>query len=418
MMPARTLSRRHVSQALPAVLLLAIVVIGLVAAAPVLAMSGRVGPASRTAWAPGALAARLARGADTQYGISDAQPTGALTYAWQQTAPQMTLTATDAAGKTVWAATAGDIWAASGTLPSALVATFPNGDPNVLRDGELTAYDASGRVRFHKAFKNEFVQPLTSTTKRLVWVETSAKAVTRIYVRQGSKTRKLALPYRSPDPGFVFPATASATGSRLLIGVAAYATNQRNVVAHWVRVDRSGMPRLVARRMTTWVSASLTPNGGHAAVMPSAAVGGVGNRWVAFGKFGGQLLGGEDSGQIDASARRIFVQGAYTYGDETAGWSTYMVTVMQVFQEPMAVYQRAWTFDDSTSSIWFRHDGQIVCLAGVDNKGALIVANSDTWAIASVPGTYADAVPIDGGRLATMTQDGVLAFIADPVAGP
>jgi len=418
MMPARTLARRRVCRTLPGVLLLVIVLIGLVAAGPALAKSGRVGPVSRTAWAPGALAARLARGADTWYGIWDAQPTGALTYASHETAPQMTLTATDAAGKSVWSAASGDIWAASGTLPAALVATFPNGNPNVLRDGELTAYDASGHVRFHKAFKNEFVQPLTSTLKRLVWVEASANGVARVYVRQGSKTRTHALPYRSPNPGFVSPATASATGSRLLIGVAAYATNQRNVVAHWVRVDGSGTPRVVARRMTNWVAASLTPNGDHAAVMPSAAVGGVGNRWVAFGKFGGQLLEGEDSSQIDASAHRIFVQGAYIYGDDTAGWSTYMLTVMQVFQEPMAVYQRAWTFDDSTSSIWFRHDGRIVCLAGVDDKGALTVANSDTWAIASVPGTYADAVPIDGGRLATMTQDGTLAFVADPVAGP
>ena len=77
-----------------------------------------------------------------------------------------------------------------------------------------------------------------------------------------------------------------------------------------------------------------------------------------------------------------------------------------------------WTFDDATSSIWFRHDGQIKCLAGVTNSGALTVLNADSWAIASVPGTYADAVPVDGGRLATMTKDGTLAFIDDPVAGP
>jgi hypothetical protein len=102
--------------------------------------------------------------------------------------------------------------------------------------------------------------------------------------------------------------------------------------------------------------------------MTSEAVGGVGNRRVRFGKFAGRLFEGEDSGQMDVSAGKIFVQGAYTFGDDELGWSTYTVTVLG--HTPMMVYKRAWTFNDATSSIWFRHDGAITCLAGVDSSGA------------------------------------------------
>ena len=103
----------------------------------------------------------------------------------------------------VWSEATGDAWAASGTLPAALVATFADPDPNVLRDGVLKAYDATGAVTFHKSFKREFVQPLACTAKRLVWVETTAQAVTRVYVRQGGKTRSVALPYVPPKAHFV-----------------------------------------------------------------------------------------------------------------------------------------------------------------------------------------------------------------------
>ena len=78
-----------------------------------------------------------------------------------------------------------------------------------------------------------------------------------------------------------------------------------------------------------------------------------------------------------------------------------MVTVLD--HSPMMIYKRAWTFDDASSSIWFRHNGRIDRLAGVDDKGALTVVNVDSWAITTLPGPYADAVPIDGGRIATMT---------------
>jgi len=82
------------------------------------------------------------------------------------------------------------------------------------------------------------------------------------------------------------------------------------------------------------------------------------------------------------------------------------------------MYRRAWVWDDASSSIWFRHDPGIFNLAGIDNSGALTVINVDTYAIASVPGTYADAVPLADGRLTTLTREGVLDVIPNPVAGP
>ena len=331
-------------------------------------------------------------------------------------APWMTLTATDATGLPVWSVETGDVWAAPGKLPAALIAAFPDPNPNVLRDGELRAYDSRGLVQFRKRFENKSVQPLCDTPRRLVWVEVSAKAVTRVFVRQGSTTHTVALPYRPRRAGFPMLAASSAAGSRLIVGTSMPSTDRRRVMTCWLRVSRLGVPSIVSRGITDWVYAALSPRGDKAAVMTSEAVGGVGNRWVSFGRFSGRLFEGEASGDMDVSAHRIFVQGRYTFGDGQDGWSTHMVTVLD--HSPMMIYKRAWTFDDATSGIWFRDNGRIDRLAGVDDKGALTVVNVDSWAITTLPGPYADAVPIDGGRIATMTADGTLAFIADPVPGP
>lgn len=396
--------------------LLTAILLSLALSAPSLAKTGRVGPEARTAFDPGALAARLAWSVDASYGIYDAQPTGTLVYASTDGTPAMTLTATDSTGKTVWTASAGDIWSASGTLPAALVASFPDADPNVLRDGEIRAYDTDGHTTFRRKFAHKFAQPLADTGKRLVWIEVSAKAVARVCVRQGGSTRAVALPYVPPKAHFVNPAASSADGSRVIVGIYMPSNGQRSVKTYWLRVSRAGVPRIVSRGITDWVDASLTPSGDKAAILTSDGLGDGPNWWVSFGRFHGGMLPGNDAGMLDASAQRIFEQGAYSYGSDSGGWGA---TTVEVFDRSLfAIYKRTWTFDNDSSSMWFRHNGQIDRLAGVDNKGALTAINVGSWAIATIPGTYADAVPIDGGRLATITPGGTLGFIDDPVAGP
>ncbi len=416
MTSSRTSGSSHRRRAVSIAVLLVALVLTLVLAAAAPARSGRVGPGVPAAWEPGMIPALSARGASAWHGIYEAQPTGTLVYTMTDSAPGMTLTATDATGLPVWSVETGDAWAAPGKLPAALIATFPDPNSNVLRDGELRAYDSRGLVQFRKKFENKFVQPLCDTPKRLVWVEVSAKAVTRVFVRQGSTTHTVALPYRPTRAGFPMLAASSAAGSRLIVGTSMPSTDRRRVMTSWLRVSRSGVPSIVSRGITDWVYVALSPSGDKAAVMTSEAVGGVGNRWVSFGRFSGRLFEGEDSGEIDVSANRIFVQGRYTFGDGEDGWSTHMVTVLD--HSPMMIYKRAWTFDDASSGIWFRHNGRIDRLGGVDDKGALTVVNVDSWAITTLPGPYVDAVPIDGGRIATMTADGTLAFMADPVPGP
>lgn len=406
----RTSVRRRLATSIPA-LLLGLLVLGL-AAVPAFARSGRVGPLSAEAWMPGGLAGRLAAGSGTWYGIYDAQPTGATIYSLDSS---ITMTGVDATGKTVWTAGAGDIWAASGKLPAALVATFPNNDPNVLRDGDLVAYNADGSTRFHKTFKREFVQPLADTAKRLIWVETSAKAVTRVYVRQGSTTRSVALPYVPPTAHFPIVAAASANGGRVIVGISTLNQHKRIVLTYWLRVGRDGGLVRVSHGVTDWVSAALTPKGDKAAILTSDGLGDGPNWWVSFGKFRGSYLPGNDAGMMAASAQRIFQQGAYAYGDDTSGWSA---TTVEVFDRSlMPIYKRTWTFDDASSSMWFRNDEGITRLAGVDDQGVLTAVNVDDWKIAIVPGMYADAVPLGDGRLMTMTKDGTFTYIADPVPG-
>jgi len=396
--------------------LLVLLVLALAPAAPA-ARSGRVAPESRwSPWAPGKAAGALLRDVWVRHWIYDAQPTGTLTLRMSDVAPQAKLVATDATGATVWSVETGDAWAATGTLPAAFVATFSDPDPNVLRSGELRAYNADGTIRFEKTFENRFVQPLCDTPTRLVWAEVSAQRVTRVFVRQGSTTRSVALPYQPPRASFPNPAAASSGGDRLIVGAYMPSTDRRRVMTYWLRVSRSGVPSIVSHGITDWVGASLTPSGDKAAILTSDGLGDGPNWWVSFGRFHGRMLPGNDAGMLDASSQRIFEQGAYSYSSDTVFWGA---TTVEVFDRSLyPIYKRTWTFDDESSSIWFRHDGRIDRLAGVDDEGALTVINVDSWAITTLPGPYADAVPIDDGRIATITEDGTLAFIADPVPGP
>jgi len=403
-----------------AALLVALLVL---ACAPVAsaARSGRVGPeAQARPGAPLKATGELVKDAWVMYGIWDAQATGTLTYTMTETAPEMTLAATDAAGAPVWSAQGGDVWAATGTLPEALVAVYTDPDPNKLRDGTLRAYNADGSVRFEKAFTNKFVQPLCITAKRLVWVEVSGRRVTRVYVRQGSTTRSIALPYRPPFASFPDPAASSVRGRKLVVGAYMHFPDKWRTKTYWLRVSSKGVPSIVSSKVTDWVYLALSPDGLHAAVI-SDRIPYATSRclWVEFGKFGGRLLPGDALaiGQMDVSRYRIFQQGGYSFASETVGWSTYSVAVVDWTWWGTS-YQRAWVWDRETGWIWFRHDPDIVCLAGVDDAGALTVVNAETWDIATVPGMYAEAVPLADGRLALMSATGELSFIANPVAGP
>ena len=217
---------------------------------------------------------------------------------------------------------------------------------------------------------------------------------------------------------FINPAAASADGSRLAVGVYMNNPSRWRTMMYWLRVSRAGVPRIVSHRVTDWPYLALSPDGSNAAVMSSRnAPQASRNLWVAFGKFTGRLLpAGANSSEIGVAKWRIFEQGGYSYQSDTVAWGTSEVSVVDWSMQYM--YQRAWVWDDSAGSIWFRHDPAIFNLAGIDNTGALTVINVDTYAIASVPGTYADAVPLSDGRLTTLTPEGVLDISPNPVAGP
>ncbi len=418
----RSTQSRFVTRLRGGVLTAALVVLAALALAPAApaARSGRVAPESRCSlWAPGRTADSVVRDGSVQHWIYDAQPSGTLALTRSEVAPEATLVATDATGATVWSVETGDAWAATGTLPAAFVAVFPDPDPNVLRSGELRAFNADGTVRFRKAFENKFVQPLCDTPTRLVWAEVSAQGVTRVFVRQGTFTRSVALPYRPPEAAFINPGASSTDGGRLAVGVYMHNTDRWRTMIYWLRVSRAGVPRIVSHGVTDWPYLALSPDGSHAAVMssrnpPEASR----NLWVEFGRFTGRLLpgGGDNAGEIGVAKWRIFEQGGYTYQSDTVAWGTSEVAVVDWSMQYM--YRRAWVWDNASSSIWFRHDPGIFQLAGIDDTGALTVINIDTYAIATVPGTYADAVPLADGRLTTLTRKGVLDTIPNPVAGP
>jgi hypothetical protein len=393
--------------------LLVLLVLALAPAAPA-ARSGRIGAENRLSpWTPGKAADRVLREGFVQYGIWDAQPMGTLVYTRTEVAPEMTVTATDASGTAVWSVATGDVWGATATLPAAFVAVFTDPDSNVLRSGELRAYDADGTVRFRKSFADKFVQPLCDTPTRLVWAEVSAQRVTRVFVRQGSTTRSIMLPYRPPEASFINPATSSADGSRLAVGVYMNKPNAWRMTMYWLRVSRAGVPSIVSRKVTDWSYQAMSPDGAKAAAMPPDSSP---NLWVDFGRFTGRQLPAQGLLEIGVGPRRIFAQGGYTFESDAAAWGTSTVAVLDwaLYLE----YQRAWVWDNVTSGIWFRHDPDIRYLAGVDTTGALTAINVETYAIAPVPGVFADAVPLADGRMAVVSPTGVLSNIPNPVAEP
>jgi hypothetical protein len=237
--------------------------------------------------------------------------------------------------------------------------------------------------------------------------------VTRVFARQGSTTRSITLPYRPPKAFFINPAASSADGSRLAVGVYMNDPHRWRMMMYWLRVSRSGAPSIVAHKVTDWSYLVLSPDGSKAAAMPTDSGP---NLWMDFGKFAGRPLPAEGLLEIGVGPQRIFAQGGYSYESDSAAWSTSTVAVLDWALDPE--YQRAWVWDNVTSGIWFRHDPDIRYLAGVDNTGALTAINVETYAIAPVPGVFADAVPLADGRLATLSPTGVLSFIANPVAGP
>jgi hypothetical protein len=350
--------------------------------------------------------------AATTYRLGDAQPSGALVAAW---GPLTTLNATDATGKTAWSVAGQDVWTASGVLPAAMAAVFDNPDPNVLRSGKLYAYNADGSVRFQKSFTKAFVLPLCDTPKRLVWVEVSARRVTRVFVRQGSVTHSLALPYRAAQASFPNPAACSADGSHLAVGTFTRNPNAWRDRVYWIAVNRGGVPAIVSHRMTDWVSVSLSPGGAWAAVMTG---GDQPNLWLRFGRFSGRSLPGEDTGEIEVGRQAIFEMEGYSYSSDTTSWGVYTA---EVLDRPalVPIYKRAWVNDGQSSDVWFNTDPDIAWLTSLNaTPGSLTVVNLMTWDTATVPAAYVDAIPVEGGQIATLTDTGTLAYIANPVPNP
>jgi len=383
-----------------------------VAPAAQAARYGRVVPSGFDKGAPNAM--RLApRAADTAttYRLWDAQPGGALVANW---GTLTTVNATDTTGKTIWSASGQDVWTASGTLPAGMAAVFDNPDPNVLRSGTLSAYRADGSLRFRTSFTNVFLVPLCDTARRLVWVEVSARGVTRVYVRQDGRIHTVALPLRVAKASFPNPAACSANGSRLAVGVFLRNPAAWNDVVYWVAIDRHGVPAIVSHRLTNWVSVSFSPGGAWAAAM---TVGDKPNVWLRFGHFAGRYLPGEDTGSIQVGAQTIFEMEGYSYGSDTSGWGVYTAEVLDR-AGLVPVYKRAW-INDGQSDIWFNADPDIAWLASTDaTPGSLTVVNVMTWDMATVPTAYLGAIPVKGGQIATLTDTGTLAYIANPVPTP
>jgi hypothetical protein len=345
------------------------------------------------------------RVASSSYMLWDADATGAVTLEFAE--PSIVVRGLDRAGATRWSFTGADAWAAFGDLPTALVAEYDATlEGGAFGSGHLVAYGADGAERFSKSFTNKGVEPLCTTARRLVWVETSTANVVRVFVRQGTRTHVLRL----PTVGSVIATGSSASGARLLVGVWPKGSEQPIHPSYWIAVGKGGQPKVVSRVVTDWVYTAMNPAGTRTATMSWRQLP---NRWVRFGRSHGRYLRGEDSGEIVVGDERIMVQGGFSYESDTTSWSGYNAQVIDS-RYMMPLWQMSFT-----TSVWFRTDPDIRYLAEVDSaSGEMTVYNSDLWTSATLPGPYADAAPVAGDEIVTLSAEGTPSWIADPAAGP
>ena len=167
--------------------------------------------------------------------------------------------------------------------------------------------------------------------------------------------------------------------------------------------------------MTDWVSVSLSPGGAWAAVMTGDDQP---NVWLRFGRFSGRDLPGEDAGEIEVGSQAIFEMEGYSYSSDTTSWGVYTA---EVLGRPalMPLYKRAWVNDGKSGDVWFNTDPDIGWLTSLNaTPGSLTVVNLMTWDTVTISTVYVDAMPVKGGQIATLTDTGTLAYIANPVPNP
>jgi hypothetical protein len=387
--------------------------IALLALAPVAqASSGRVVPPGFRQPPGEPLRALPLSAATPSYGLWDAQSGGALIAVWGSS---LTLNSTDATGKTIWSVTGKDIWTASGTLPAALVAVYSTSNPNVPRSGHLVAYRADGSVRFKRSFTNAYVVPLCDTTSRLEWVEVSASHLIRLFVHQSGETRTLRVPTFATKKWYpLAPPSCSRNGDAIALGSIIAPGNNGNFYhrVYWIRVNAHGVPRVVSDKRTDWDEVVMSPSGKWAAAVPLQ---GYPKTWVRFGQFSGPHLPSDDTFSVQVGPHLIFESdtGGYGSSDGTT-WDLNLVETVQLPHLYLS-YERAWT----DGSVRFAADANIQwALSSTAVPGSLTVINLESWDTASVPNTYADAMVVPGGKIATLTDTGALAYIANPVPNP
>ena len=380
------------------------------------ASSGRIVPQGfhQRPGAPLRVIPRLADGAPSHQ-LWDAQPSGALIANWDA---RLTLNATNATGKTVWSVAGRDIWTASGVLPAAFAAVYSTADPNAPGSGKLVAYRADGTLRFKRTFRNAFVVPLCDTAKRLEWVEVSSAPAMRLFVRQDGVTRTLRVPWWAKRARIPSPFACSRNGNALALG-SIIQPGRNGYYAHrvyWVRVDASGIPRIVSDKRTNWVEVAVSPGGDWAATMPAD---GYPKTWVRFGQFTGRYLPGDDTSGVQVGPKLIFETGHASFGSsDNTTWG--QDTVMVITRPRLYLgYERTWVNDGKGGGVWFTPDPDVQWALSPDAvPGSLTVINLLTWDMASVPSTYADAMLVKGGQIATLSDTGTLGYIPNPVPGP
>lgn len=184
-------------------------------------------------------------------------------------------------------------------------------------------------------------------------------------------------------------------------------------MVYWLAVNRRGVPTLVSHKATDWVAVALSPGGAWAAAMTE---GDQPNLWLRFGGFSGRLVPGEDTGFIQVGPHSIFEMGGYRFRSETSSWGA---DTFEVLDRPalFPIYKRTWV-TDGQSDVWFTADPDIGWLASTNaTPGALTVVNLLTWDTATVPNAYVGAIPV-GEQIATLTDTGTLAYLANPVPNP
>jgi hypothetical protein len=349
-----------------------------------------------------------AAAAPPSWSLSAADPRGALIWGSDGGSAGMTVHSVDRAGTVVWSISGKDVQAISAGLPAGAAVVYAKApDPRSRSgSGEVVAFDAAGSRVFSKTFRNAFVQLLSATGRRVIWLESTTKGAATLFVHQDGKLHRLEMPADSR----LYGAVGDAAGQHVVVQLTYHGSNAGRIQYVWIQVTSAGIPTVVSRSGVGAPTIYLSPDGRWAVLDNYSQTNA---RLVPFGRTSGRKLAIRDMGLAGFSDGRLLLNGGYS-STNAEGLTTSKYTALVLDRASLRVIWKE-VLDHYPAYSW---DPQLHYLSTIDDSGAVTAVDVDTSRSVTFGSGYGGAVPIAGGLIVTVRRtDGSVAYEPNPLAG-